>query len=182
MRPRLTFYLFRRRTAQALAASVGLAVLAFGAVDLLVKPVPRDAVLRLLWRHVVRSSGGRVLIVEDDEDTRELLREHLETAGLEVEMAGDGEAALRSVRSFAPDAILLDLMMPVMDGMTFLTRLREDPYTQGLPAVVVTARDLTPDEERYLETAASWVIRKGDDVEQELHRVLGAILPLSNGK
>jgi len=150
-----------------------------GAVDLLTRPVPREALLRLLWRHVVRSHGGRVLIVEDDEDTQELLREHLETAGLEVEVAGDGEAALHAMKQYAPDAILLDLMMPVMDGMTFLGRMRQDPYTQGLPAVVLTARDLSPDEERYLGSAASWVIRKGDDVEAELHRVLGAILPLS---
>jgi len=152
-----------------------------GAVDLLTRPVPREALLRLLWRHVVRSHGGRVLIVEDDEDTQELLREHLETAGLEVEVAGDGEAALHAMKQYAPDAILLDLMMPVMDGMTFLGRMRQDPYTQGLPAVVLTARDLSPDEERYLGSAASWVIRKGDDVEAELHRVLGAILPLSPG-
>ncbi len=150
-----------------------------GAVDILTKPVAREGLLRLLWRHVVRRRGGRILVVEDDEDTRTLLREHLEGAGLEVAEAENGEDALHAVATDAPDAVLLDLTMPVMDGMTFLEHLRDDLYTRGLPVVVLTARDLTVDEESYLARAASWVIRKGDDVEEELHRVLGAILPLS---
>jgi signal transduction histidine kinase/DNA-binding response OmpR family regulator len=150
-----------------------------GVVDILTKPVSREALLRLLWRHVVRRRGGRVLVVEDDDDTRALLSEHLESAGLDVALAENGEEALRLVAGDAPDAVLLDLTMPVMDGMTFLEHLRDDLYTRGLPVVVLTARDLTADEESYLSRSASWVIRKGDDVEEELHRVLGTILPLS---
>ena len=118
-------------------------------------------------------------MVEDDEDTRTLVTEHLEAAGLEVSAAANGLEALDAIATEVPDAVLLDLTMPVMDGMEFLREFRENAYTRGLPVVVLTARDLSRDDERYLAGAASSVIRKGDDVEAELHRVLGRILPLA---
>ncbi|MDT8368047.1 MAG: response regulator [Longimicrobiales bacterium] len=150
-----------------------------GAVDLITKPIEREDVLRVLWRNLVRrQGGGRVLVVEDDNDTRALLREYLESAGVVVSAVADGQAALHAVNHEAPDAILLDLMMPEMDGFTFLRRLRENPYYEGMPVVVLTAKDLTPEEQRFLAHSASSVIRKGDGVEDALRRVLGTILPL----
>jgi len=152
-----------------------------GAVDLLMKPVGREDLLRVLWRHMVRRQGGRVLVVEDDNDTRALLREYLEGAGLTVSAADNGRDALHAVNRDSPDAVLLDLMMPVMDGITFLRHLRANPYTSGTPVVVLTAKDLTTEEEDFLAGNASSVIYKGDGVEGELRRVLGTILPLTEG-
>jgi len=150
-----------------------------GAVDLLRKPIDREDLLRVLWRHLVRRRGGRVLVVEDDNDTRALLREYLEGAGLEVTSAENGRDALYVVNRESPDAILLDLGMPVMDGLDFLRNLRENPYTSGTPVVVVTAMDLDAEEEEFLSETVSAVIPKGDDIEVELRRVLGTILPLA---
>ncbi len=152
-----------------------------GAVDLLAKPIDREDLLRVLWRHLVRRKGGRVLIVEDDNDTRALLRELLEGVGLQVNAVENGRDALHAVNRESPDVILLDLMMPLMDGSSFLHHLRANPYTRGTPVVVLTAKDLTHEEEEFLSDSASSVIYKGDGVEAELYRVLGTILPLEQG-
>ena len=77
-----------------------------------------------------------------------------------------------------PGCIILDLLMPVMDGMTFLDRLRASPYHAGLPVIVVTAKDLTPRERDELAEKASGVIAKGDGVEDRLREVLGALFPI----
>jgi CheY-like chemotaxis protein len=150
-----------------------------GAVDLLSKPVDREDLLRVLWRNLVRRRSGRVLVVEDDDDLRTVVVEHLESAGLQVRAVSNGEAALAAVNEEAPDAVILDLMMPVMDGMTFLRRLRENPYHTGLPVVVLTAKELTDDERTWLGENASDVVSKGDDMGGRLKEVLSAFLPLS---
>jgi PAS domain S-box-containing protein len=152
-----------------------------GAVDLITKPVEREALLRVLWRNLVRQKGGRVLLVEDDDATREVLEEYLTEAGLEVRGVSNGLEALQAVEQEAPDAVLLDLMMPVMDGMTFLDRLRDNPYHAGLPVIVLTAKDLTAEEKEQLAEKASGVIMKGESVEERLREVLGSLFPLSPG-
>jgi CheY-like chemotaxis protein len=81
----------------------------------------------------------RVLIVEDDRDTREMLGRFLELEGFEVETASNGRQALDVLRSAGADAIVLDLMMPVMDGWQFRAEQRRDPSLSGIPVVVVTA-------------------------------------------
>jgi len=68
-----------------------------------------------------------------------------------------------------------------MDGSSFLHHLRANPYTRGTPVVVLTAKDLTHEEEEFLSDSASSIIYKGDGVEAELYRVLGTILPLEQG-
>ena len=78
-----------------------------------------------------------------------------------------------------PDVILLDLAMPVMDGMTFLDRLRNDPYHAGLPVIVLTSRDLSDEEMEVLEEKASSVILKSEELEERLHEVLGSLFPIS---
>ena len=153
-----------------------------GAVDLVTKPVEREDLLRVLWRNLVRRQGARVLVVDDEEDFRDSLMGHLEEAGLEVQTAVDGQEALESVASDVPDAIILDLVMPVMDGLTFLDRLRANPYHAGLPVIVVTGRDLTPQEREELAEKASGVVDKGEGVEDRLTEVLRALFPLGEPK
>ncbi len=98
---------------------------------------------------------GRILVVEDDSDLRRSLAEVLEDEGCEVSCAKDGEDALRQLDGPAPEAILLDLTMPGMDGWTFRSRQRSDPRLAQIPTVVMTAayagdpraavKDLAPD-------------------------------------
>ena len=72
-------------------------------------------------------------------------------------------------------------MMPVLDGMSFLDRLRQNPYHNGLPVIVLTAKELTREERAFLAEKASTVIPKGDRVETRLREALGAILPIDTG-
>src|SRR5688572_23134670 len=149
-----------------------------GAVDLVTKPVEREDLLRVLWRNLVRRQGARVLVVDDDAATRDVLTAHLKEAGLEVQVAADGQEALDQVHSETPDAVVLDLLMPVMDGMTFLDRLRASPYHSGLPVIVMTAKELSARERDELTEKASGVITKGDGLEDRLIEVLGTLFPL----
>ena len=79
------------------------------------------------------------LVVEDEEDIRNLLIEQLSDKGCRVQKAGNGAAALRRVRRQKPDIIFVDIMMPVMDGINLITELQKDPETRDVPVVLVTA-------------------------------------------
>jgi PAS domain S-box-containing protein len=153
-----------------------------GAVDLVTKPVEREDLLRVLWRNLIRRQGARVLIVEDDPPSRLLLVTQLEAAGLEVSAVSNGEEALDAVGRDAPDAVILDLTLPVMDGMAFLDRLRANPYHRGLPVIVVTGRELTPEERDQLAEKASGVVAKGEGAGERLKELLAAHFPLGQAK
>ena len=90
--------------------------------------------------------ASRVLIVEDEPDIRGLLAFHLEREGYQVFKSNNGADALRQVRARPPDLVLLDLMLPEMDGHEVFRRLREDPQLGAIPVVFLTARalDTTP--------------------------------------
>lgn len=85
----------------------------------------------------------KALVVEDEEDVRHLLIEQLEDKGYQVRKADNGAVALQRVREEIPDIIFVDILMPVMDGFLFVSELRENPETSGIPVVLVTAIDLT---------------------------------------
>lgn len=146
-----------------------------GAADLLNKPVEREELLEVLQRSLL-PAFGRVLVVEDDPDTQLLLERHLDGSGVEVRVTANGKEALQALDAFEPDVILLDLMMPVMDGFTFLKHLREGERHEGIPVVVLSARDLSPEEERSLDEQTLAFIRKGTDVEERLQEVLRTVL------
>ncbi len=84
--------------------------------------------------------SARVLVVDDHGATRELMTVMLSHLGFEVEAVSTGAAAFASVAASPPDVILLDVMMPDMDGFTVLTRLKDDPRTAGIPVIVLTAK------------------------------------------
>jgi CheY-like chemotaxis protein len=142
------------------------------AQEVLQKPVSREALLRVLQPFL----QPRVLLIEDNDDDRRLMGAHLAGAALEVRVAESGPEALSLLESFLPDLILLDLMMPRMDGMTFLARLRKDPRFASIPVVVVTARDLTPAEQRRLSAEAHAILRKSNDWGEDLRRLLPQLL------
>jgi len=80
----------------------------------------------------------RILVVDDEPDQRFMLRRIFERAGHDVTEAGDGAAALRAVRESAPDLVVTDIMMPVMDGVEFIRRLRGDPVTAAIPILAAS--------------------------------------------
>lgn len=81
----------------------------------------------------------KILVVEDDDDQRELLRFNLAKAGFAVGTAADGIEALKKARSLLPDLILLDLMLPELDGFAVCDVLRRDPNTAAVPVIILTA-------------------------------------------
>ncbi|WP_245496687.1 hybrid sensor histidine kinase/response regulator [Lichenibacterium ramalinae] len=151
-------------------AEAGLSA-ALGAVDAVPKPVDWVKLRTVMDQF---RDGGDVLIVDDDADARGRLRSVLEASGWSVQEAGDGAEALRHVLHTPPHVILLDLTMPVMDGFTFLHRLRETPGCADLPVIVLSARDMSPTERSRL-AEADGVLRKGEaslrEVAAEVRRL-----------
>src|SRR5262249_32298640 len=115
---------------------------ALGATDYLTKPIDRDRLTAVLRPYAHHARTWQALIVDDEPDARTLLRLMLESHGWRVAEAANGKEALVAVASHAPELILLDLMMPEMDGFEFLDELRRKPEWRNLPVVVVTAKDL----------------------------------------
>ena len=111
---------------------------------------------------------GRIMLVEDDDETRELLGRTLEKAGWTVNEAINGREALDSMASDAPTLILLDLMMPVMDGFEFLAAMREHAEWDDIPVVVITAKTLTPEDRARLNGRVEEVVRKSAYTREQL--------------
>ena len=138
-----------------------------GATDYLTKPVQRERLVGLLRKHC-RDGTAPVLVVEDDADTREMLQRMLEREGFAVTEAADGRAGLDRVAEQRPSLILLDLLMPQMNGFEFLAELQTRPDWRSIPVVVVTAKDLTAEEHARLSGQVSEVLRKGAYTRERL--------------
>jgi signal transduction histidine kinase/CheY-like chemotaxis protein len=149
--------------------------ISLGAVEHLVKPVDRPALLLALSRAGVLATKGHILVVDDDPDVRSLLGQELVAAGYRVRTAAGGAQALELLRGERPSAVLLDLMMPPPDGFEVLYHLRQDPDLRELPVIIITARELTASDEAILARSALRVIRKGPDSAQLIEEVLRTI-------
>ena len=103
-----------------------------------------------------------VLVVDDDPDSRRVAAKFLMEANVLVREASDGESALVEMRAAPPDVLVLDLMMPVLDGFGVLATIRADPLLSGLPVVVLTAKSLTEAERQFLSRSAVRVLQKGE--------------------
>jgi len=142
-----------------------------GAVDLLTKPVDRDELHRVLRRNISQEVG-RVLIVDDNPDTRLILQRYLREAGLVTTTAESGPAAIEILQRSAFDLVILDLVMPGMDGFLTLRRVREERNGRTVPILILTAKDLTEEERRILSVETTGIVRKDLDVEAHLREVL----------
>ena len=136
-----------------------------GADDYLTKPIDRSRLVEALNRHCAKRVGGTALLVEDDEPTRAMMRRLLERAGWEVVEAEDGIIGLERLADNLPDVILLDLMMPRMDVFGFLEEVKKEPSLENIPVIVVTAKELTPEERFTLNGSIKNLLRKGDGME-----------------
>jgi signal transduction histidine kinase/CheY-like chemotaxis protein len=147
-----------------------------GAVDYLTKPVDRGLLHKALSRYYCAEEVCSVLLVEDDIDTREIMARTLEKAGWEVSEAGNGQEALDIMSDLQPRLILLDLMMPVMDGFGFLAELRARSEWQQIPVIVITAKDLTADDRDRLNGWVEEVLEKNAySRDQLMERVSEAV-------
>ena len=129
-----------------------------GAAESLSKPIDRRVLIETIHR---LEAGGEVLVVDDEPGARELARRILQSEGLVVREAANGEEALAAIRQKRPSLVLLDLMMPVMDGFEFLRQLRNDPDVCDIKVVVLTAKDLTLDDRARLDSLVTQVLQKG---------------------
>jgi PAS domain S-box-containing protein len=150
-----------------------------GAVDVLRKPVAREDLLAVLQRNLPMARP-RILVVDDEPDARHLILSHLEDEPVEIRAAVNGRDALDIMETFFPDVVLLDLMMPVMDGFTFLNAVRADPRYQRLRVVVVTAKELTPAESEQLRQQTLHVLQKADAFGEDLKKLLRTLLQASS--
>ncbi len=147
--------------------------ISLGAVEHLVKPVERPALLLALSRAGVLATKGHVLVVDDDADVRALLEQELVAAGYRARTAAGGTEALELLRGGErPSAVLLDLMMPPPDGFEVLYRIRQDPLLRDLPVIVVTAKELTAADETTLQRSTQRIIRKSADSAQLIEEIL----------
>jgi DNA-binding response OmpR family regulator len=121
-----------------------------------------------MTRQAHNGGSGRVLVVEDDEGIREMLKYNLSTAGFTVQEAADGAAGLRTARTSRPDLILLDLMLPGMSGFDFCRALRK---SSRVPIIMITAKDAEVDKIVGLELGADDYITKPFSIREVLARV-----------
>ena len=144
------------------------------------KPHDEAALLGTLRRAVRRPGSTKALIVDDDTDSRAVLRERLHALGVETIEAADGVDALRAARAEEPDLIVLDVDMPTLDGFEFVATLRQE-RARTTPLVVFTGRDLSQDERRALRLGITRHLTKARSTEAEFVRVvrelLGGLLP-----
>lgn len=134
--------------------------LALGADAYCVKPVDRQTLLHTITRLVAPETVKRVLVVDDEEISRYVLRQQLATLGYVVAEAATGPEALRMARAERPDVICLDLFMPEVDGLDVLRGLKAEAATRDIPVVIVTSKVLAEAERRSLLEVAAAVLSK----------------------
>ena len=150
---------------------------ALGAADYFTKPIDWAHLSPALRKHRRASGPQTVLVVEDDADTRDMLRRGLEKEGWAVIEAADGRAGLERLDEGIPSLILLDLMMPEMDGFAFMQALRGRPDGKQVPVIVITARDLTDDDRKRLKGQVERIISKHATSLEDLVREIRSHLP-----
>jgi CheY-like chemotaxis protein len=138
-----------------------------GTADYLTKPIDRERLGSVLLRYR-RNAGNNVLVVEDDSESREMLRRLLQADGWTVTEADNGKTALAQVKKSRPGIVLLDLMMPEMDGFEFVAELQKRAEWKSIPVIVITARDLNAEDRVRLNGHVSRVLQKGLYTRDEL--------------
>jgi PAS domain S-box-containing protein len=147
---------------------------ALGASEYLTKPVDRGTLMSLVQKYRANKGKtgsllpGKVLIVEDDETVRDVFERTLSRFGWDIRTAENGRVAIDRLAEVTPELIILDLMMPEMDGFQFLTEIKRVETWQSIPIIVVTAKDLTNEEQQFLHQQVQSVLEKQAHTREEL--------------
>jgi PAS domain S-box-containing protein len=144
-----------------------------GAADYLTKPIDWNRLGAILRKYLARGRGDTVLVVDDDPDNRDVIRRYLDREGWKTAEAADGEEGLRKFAETPPAVILLDLMMPVLDGFGFLDELAKRFPGHRVPVVILTAKELTPEDFDRLNGRVARILEKGDLTS--LENLLGVV-------
>jgi len=149
-----------------------------GAAAYLLKPLDPMEVLDTL-RRVIRREDQliHVLAVDDDPHVADMLRQVLPESEFRLESALDGVEGLAAIEAERPDVLLLDIMMPRLDGFGVIERLRADLKTRDLPIIVISVKELTDEETMRLKESVTLIMRKqgfnGEHLMQEIRHILG---------
>jgi PAS domain S-box-containing protein len=150
--------------------------IALGAAEYLLKPIDRAQLVRTVGRFCTSSGSGRVLVVDDDENVRDVMSRSLISEGFVVDTAINGLEALKMLDVAPPDVILLDLMMPEMDGFEFVEAVQRVPEWRQLPIIVVTAMELTAADHARLHGSIQRILKKGSytlfELEDHIRRLV----------
>src|SRR4029077_11317193 len=141
---------------------------ALGAADYLTKPIDWERFAAVLQRYECARPPCPVLVVEDDPVMREMLQRRLEREGWTVIEAENGRVALKRMTERQPDLILLDLMMPEMDGFQFLDEVRKREDWHSIPVIVITAKELSAEDRQRLNGSVEKILQKGAYSREEL--------------
>jgi PAS domain S-box-containing protein len=148
-----------------------------GAADYLIKPIDRDRLVRAVEKCCPRGAPRHVLIVEDDAPTSELMGRALRKIDCTVTQAENGRVGLERLNETLPDAILLDLMMPEMDGFEFIAQVRAESRWRRIPVIVVTAKTLTAEDLARLNGQVQHLVHKGEYSGKAVLAALDELVP-----
>jgi CheY-like chemotaxis protein len=151
---------------------------ALGATDYITKPIDRKELIDVIEKHRSASYAGtqQMLVVDDDPAARETLRRALHKEGWAISEAENGRHALEQMRISQPDIILLDLMMPEMDGFEFIEEMKKAPLWQSIPVIIVTAKDLSNADRARLNGSVQQILQKGAYSREELLQEVRALV------
>ncbi|HWS71458.1 MAG TPA: response regulator, partial [Thermoanaerobaculia bacterium] len=151
-----------------------------GAAEYMVKPIDRERLSHIINRFVCENPPCTVLVVDDDPAVRDMLRRTFTKEGWTVVEAENGRIGLERLATTKPELVLLDLMMPEVDGFQFLEEVRANEATKHLPVIVLTAKTLTTEDRLRLNGSVEKVLQKGalaiSDLERELRTLVTACL------
>jgi two-component system, OmpR family, alkaline phosphatase synthesis response regulator PhoP len=113
----------------------------------------------------------KILIVDDDENARAIVQMLLEDQGYDILIAADGKTAIQLVKEGKPDLVLLDVMMPGMNGYQVCEQIKKDPMTRHIPVIMITAKDMGEDVEMAISKEVDWYIAKPYDNKYLLSKI-----------
>ena len=160
-----------------------------GAIDYLTKPIDRQRLLKSV-RRLTRTKSFKgtlpsVLIVDDDRELADLLRIHLLGGGFWTTCAYNGREAIEKAKEQIPDLIILDILMPKIDGFEVIEALKVNPLTRNIPVIILTAKDLTEKERQALQLGTTRYLTKTlfskEDFLEEIRDVIGMLTESRKG-
>ena len=151
---------------------------ALGAADYLIKPVRKPVLLEAIRRHVPSPADedSSILLIDDDPKALELLEEALRSAGYETQAVRSGTRALEVLANKVVGAVLLDLLMPGMDGFQVIRHVRQQPAFRELPILVMTAKNLSQDEIALLNRETQGLLQKDGSWKEQLIAEVGRVV------